>query len=125
VENEKIVRAIVEVAKEKNLFIVDSLTSPNSKFPEITEEMGVPLLRRDIFLDDICSISHVDKQLKKLANIVEMKGQGIAIGHVGRTGEVCSTGVLQSMKEFKKRKIKVVFASELLKKELFKKNFLP
>ena len=125
VENEKIVRAVVEVAKERNLFIVDSGTSPNSKFPEIAEEMGVPLLKRDVFLDNICSISHVNKQMKKLAKIVEIKGQGIAIGHVGVTGEVCSIGVLQSMKEFKKRQIKVVFATELLTKELMKKNFLP
>lgn len=125
VEDEKIVRAIVEVAKERHLYIVDSGTSPKSKFPEIAGEMGVPLLKRDIFLDDICSISHVNKQMKRLAKIVEIKGEGIAIGHVGVTGKVCSVGVLQSMEEFKKRQIKVVFASELLSKELTEKNFLP
>jgi polysaccharide deacetylase 2 family uncharacterized protein YibQ len=125
VENEKIVRPIVEVAKERNLFIVDSGTSPNSKFPEIAKEMGVPILKRDVFLDDICSVSHVNKQMNKLAKIVEIKGQGIAIGHVGLTGKVCSIGVYESMKEFKKRQIKVVFVSELLTNELMKKNFLP
>lgn len=125
VENEKIVRPIVEVAKERNLFIVDSGTSPNSKFPEIAKEMGVPILKRDVFLDDICSVSHVNKQMNKLAKIVEIKGQGIAIGHVGLTGKVCSIGVFESMKEFKKRQIKVVFVSELLINELMKKNFLP
>jgi hypothetical protein len=37
---------------------------------------------------------------------------------VGVSGKVCSIGVFESMKEFKKRQIKLVFASELLKKDL-------
>jgi uncharacterized protein len=40
VENEKIVRSVIEVAKERNLYIVDSATSPNSKFSKIAQEMG-------------------------------------------------------------------------------------
>jgi uncharacterized protein len=63
--------------------------------------------------------------MKKLAKIVEIKGQGIAIGHVGVTGNVCSNGVFESMQEFEKRQIKLVFVSELLKNELMKRNFLP
>jgi uncharacterized protein len=125
VENEKIIRPVVEVAKERNLFIVDSVTSPNSQFPKIAKELGVPLLKRDVFLDDICTVSHVNNQMKKLAKIVEIKGQGVAIGHVGVTGKVCSIGVFGSMGEFKKRQIKFVFVSNLLKNELMKKNFLP
>ncbi|MFL6557745.1 MAG: divergent polysaccharide deacetylase family protein, partial [Bacillus sp. (in: firmicutes)] len=108
VENEQIVRTIVEVAKERNLFIVDSGTSPDSKFPEISKELGVPILKRDVFLDDISSSSHVRQQMLRLAKITEIKGTGIAIGHVGITGKVCSIGVFQSMEEFKKRNIKIV-----------------
>lgn len=125
VENEEIVRAIVEVAKEKNLYIVDSGTSPDSKFPQVSKELGVPLLKRDVFLDDISSAPHVRKQMEKLARITEKNGQGVAIGHVGVKGEVCATGVLQSMVEFRKRHIVIVPVSQLLSKELTKKNFLP
>jgi uncharacterized protein len=113
IEKEEIVRAIVEVAKEKHLFIVDSGTSPDSKFPEITKELGVPFLKRDIFLDDISSASYVRKQMTHLAKITEIKGHGIAIGHVGVTGRVCSQGILQSMNEFKKRNIQIVPVSAL------------
>lgn len=123
VEDEKIVRAIVEVVKEKRLFIIDSGTSPDSKFPEMAKELGVPLLKRDVFLDDISSSSHVRKQMLRLAKVTELKGSGIAIGHVGVTGKVCSIGVFQSMEEFKKRKIQIVPVSELFKESLIDQNF--
>lgn len=125
VANKEIVRAIVEVAKEKKLFIVDSGTSPDSKFPEVTKELGVPLLKRDVFLDDIGSPAHVRRQMEKLAKVTELNGQGIAIGHVGTKGDACSTGVKQSIEMLKNKNIKIVPVSELLSKEMAEKYFLP
>ncbi len=125
VENEDIVRAIVEVANERKLYIIDSATSPKSKFPKVTQELNVPFLKRDVFLDDISSPSHVRKQMNRLAKITEFTGQGIAIGHVGVTGEVCSTGIFQSKDEFEKRNIKIVPASQLFSTNLTKQYFVP
>ncbi|MCM3692507.1 divergent polysaccharide deacetylase family protein [Neobacillus niacini] len=125
VEDEEIVRAIVEVAKEKKMYIIDSGTSPKSKFPKVTEEMNVPLLERDVFLDDISSSSHVRKQMKRLAKITEFTGRGIAIGHVGVTGKVCSVGIFQSMEEFKQRNIKIVPASQLFSTQLTEQYLKP
>ncbi|MBO0962030.1 divergent polysaccharide deacetylase family protein [Neobacillus sp. MM2021_6] len=124
VDDEKIVRVIVEVAKERGLYIVDSGTSPESKFPELALEMGVPLLKRDVFLDDIASSAYTRKQMSRLARIAEFMGQGIAIGHVGVTGKVCSVGVFQSMDEFQKRKIKIVPVSKLLAEKLIEKQLV-
>ena len=118
VEDEEIVRAIIEVAKEKKLYIIDSGTSPKSKFPIIAREMNVPILKRDVFLDDISSANHVRKQMNRLAKIAEFTGKGIAIGHVGVTGKVCSVGVFQSMEEFEKRNIKIVPASQLFSNKI-------
>jgi polysaccharide deacetylase 2 family uncharacterized protein YibQ len=125
VEDEEIVRAIVEVSKERKLYIIDSGTSQKTKFPEIAKELGVPLLKRDVFLDDISSSSYVRKQMVRLARVTEIKGKGIAIGHVGITGKLCSVGVFQSMEEFKKRKIKIVPVSELFAEKLINKNLFP
>jgi uncharacterized protein len=125
VEDEEVVRAIVEVAKEKKLYIVDSGTSPKSKFPQIAQEMNVPLLKRDVFLDDISSSSHVRKQMNRLAKITEFTGSGIAIGHVGVTGKVCSVGIFQSMDEFKRRNIKIVPASQLFETKLTEQYLIP
>jgi uncharacterized protein len=125
VEDEEVVRAIVEVAKEKKLYIVDSGTSPKSKFPQIAKEMNVPLLKRDVFLDDISSSSHVRKQMNRLAKITEFTGRGIAIGHVGITGKVCSVGIFQSMDDFKRRNIKIVPASQLFATKLTEQYLIP
>jgi uncharacterized protein len=125
VENEEIVRAIVEVAKERKLYIIDSGTSPKSKFPEIAKELGVPLLKRDVFLDDISSSSYVHKQMIRLARVTEIQGKGIAIGHVGVTGKVCSVGVFSSIEEFKKRNIKIVPVSELFSGKLTEQYLVP
>lgn len=124
VEDKEIVRAIVEVAKERKLFIIDSGTSQGTKFPEIATELGVPLLKRDVFLDDISSSTYVHKQMIRLAKVTEIKGKGIAIGHVGITGKVCSVGVFQSMEEFKKRHIEIVPVSVLFEEKLIDKNIL-
>ncbi len=123
VENEEIVRVIVEVAKERKLYIVDSATSPKSKFEEITEELDVPFIKRDVFLDDICSINQVKKQMHILARIAESRGTAVAIGHVGTSGKVCSLGVTESMPEFKHKHIKVVPVSELLSDSIRSKYF--
>jgi uncharacterized protein len=125
VEDEEVVRAIVEVAKERKLYIVDSGTSPKSKFPELAKEMNVPLLKRDVFLDDISSSSHVRKQMMRLAKITEFTGRGIAIGHVGVTGKVCSLGIFQSMEEYRQRNIKIVPASQLFSTQLTKQYLIP
>jgi polysaccharide deacetylase 2 family uncharacterized protein YibQ len=125
VEDEEVVRAIVEVAKERKLYIIDSGTSPKSKFPELAKEMNVPLLKRDVFLDDISSSSHVRKQMKRLAKITEFTGRGIAIGHVGVTGKVCSVGIFQSMEEYKQRNIKIVPASQLFSTQLTEQYLIP
>jgi uncharacterized protein len=125
VEDEEIVRAIVEVARERKLYIIDSGTSPKSKFPKVAKEMNVPLLKRDVFLDDISSSSHVRKQMNRLAKITEFTGKGIAIGHVGVTGKVCSVGIFQSMEDFEKRDIKIVPASQLFSTKLTEQYFVP
>ncbi len=125
VENEETVRAIVEVAKEYKLFIIDSGTSPKSKFPIIAKELGVPILKRDVFLDDISTSSYVRKQMVRLAKVTEINGKGIAIGHVGVTGKVCSVGIFQSIDEFERRNIKIVPASELFGEKLIKQNLVP
>jgi hypothetical protein len=59
----------------------------------------------------------------RLAKVTEIKGQGIAIGHVGITGKVCSIGIFESLDEFNKRHIKIVPVSELFSKKMNNKTF--
>lgn len=85
-QDKRVMRAILEVAKEKNLFFVDSKTSPNSVISEIAKELNVPCFSRDVFLDGTKDTNHIRNQILKLGDIAFKKGYAIGIGHVGIEG---------------------------------------
>lgn len=53
--DERVMRAVLEVVKERHLFFVDSATSSDSKVTTIAKEMGIPVAKRDVFLDNVNS----------------------------------------------------------------------
>lgn len=122
VENEKIMRAILEVIQAHNLYIIDSGTSEKSVIPTLAEEMGIPWAKRDIFIDDTYSSrQHVAKQMKKLAMSAEEKGSAIGIGHVGIKGNETVAGIMNMIPYFEERKIELVPVSHLMETEVEKK----
>ncbi|MCT8138753.1 divergent polysaccharide deacetylase family protein [Anaerobacillus sp. CMMVII] len=121
VEDEAIMRVILETAKEYNLYFIDSGTAPNSVIPRLAEELGVPWGMRDIFLDDThSSSSHVYKQMNKLVKVAERKGHAIGIGHVGVKGDATVKGVTEAVKSLKQKNVKIVPASHLLQSKIDK-----
>lgn len=72
---------LMKELKKRNLFFVDSLTSPHSVARQTALQLQVPSLTRDVFLDNNQSIEAIDKQFHKLLRIVRLKGYAIAIGH--------------------------------------------
>ena len=85
-QDPRIMKSILEVAKEKNLFFVDSKTSPKSVVWKTAEDLDVPCFTRDVFLDGTKDINHIKKQLLSLGDIALKKGYAIGIGHVGIEG---------------------------------------
>ena len=86
-ENKELVSEVLAVAKENNLYYVDSLTTNKSKAAEAAKEIGIPLYLRDVFLDSTKDISAVEKNIKKAIDVATKEGYCIAIGHVGQAGE--------------------------------------
>ncbi|WP_078552982.1 divergent polysaccharide deacetylase family protein [Bacillus alkalicellulosilyticus] len=115
VEDEKMVRAILEVVKENNFYVIDSGTSNKSMIPKVAEELDIPWAIRDTFLDDtLSSRQHVAKQMKKLSKVASKKGKAIGIGHVGIKGEETVLGIQSMIEEFSKQNIEIVPASHIL-----------
>ncbi|ADU30024.1 divergent polysaccharide deacetylase family protein [Evansella cellulosilytica] len=115
VGNERIVRAILEVAKKHGLYVIDSGTSGDSVVPEIAEELNIPYGIRDTFLDDsFSSRNHVYKQMIKLCDIVKKHGQAIAIGHVGVKGNDTFNGIQDALPHLEEKNIQIVPMSHLL-----------
>ncbi|MFA9556035.1 divergent polysaccharide deacetylase family protein [Evansella sp. AB-rgal1] len=122
VGNERIVRAILEVAKEHDLYIVDSGTSGDSVIPKIAKELDIPFSVRDWFLDDThSSRDHVYKQMLHVCELAKNNGEVIAIGHVGVKGIDTFNGISDALAHFEKNNVSIVPASHLLKTKIEKK----
>jgi polysaccharide deacetylase 2 family uncharacterized protein YibQ len=115
--DERVVRAVLEVVKERHLFFVDSATSPDSKVISIAKEMGVPVAKRDVFLDNINSKHAIDQQLHRLMKKGMERGHGIAIGHVGIQGENTSQSIASSLPVLHRSGVQIVHVSTLLAQE--------
>jgi polysaccharide deacetylase 2 family uncharacterized protein YibQ len=116
-DDERVVRAVLEVVKEKHLFFVDSATSSNSKVSKVAREIGVPFTKRDIFLDNQNSKKTIETQLHRLLKEGMGKGKSIGIGHVGLQGENTSEAISSFLPEIKKIGVKVVPVSMMVVKK--------
>lgn len=67
--------------KGRGLVFLDSKTSAESKAAEAAGEAGVPILTRNIFLDNEQDEEYISGQLKKATDIAIKNGYAIAIGH--------------------------------------------
>lgn len=72
---------VVEVLAKRHLFFFDSRTIAGSQIVRVSHAFGVPSAGRDIFLDDILSVSAIRTQLDKLVEKAKRTGVAIAIGH--------------------------------------------
>lgn len=96
-EDKRVIQAIIEVLKEKDMFIVDSKTSQKSVIREIAEEYGVKVYERDVFLDNSKDLYNIKKQIKKLELVAEENKIAIGIGHVGPEGGKVTAKAIQEM----------------------------
>lgn len=112
---ENIVSNILDVIKEKGLYFVDSRTAEHPIAKKISEPKGVLCFDRDIFLDGKKTKEAIKKQLQKAEEIALKKGTAIAIGHVGPEGGIVTAEAISEMiPEFERRKVQLVFVSELV-----------
>ncbi len=72
---------VAEVLKQRHLFFLDSLTSPKSVAAGVAKQHGLPVFRRNIFLDNAISEPAIYRQLKSAERLALRQGQAIAIGH--------------------------------------------
>jgi len=80
-EDERAMDILISVLKEHDLFFLDSLTTPNSVSAKLSEEHGVRMLKRDLFLDYKDNPDDIEAQWKKLVKIAKKKGYAITLAH--------------------------------------------
>ena len=94
-ENADKMRVVLSILKSKNLFFLDSATSPRSVCLKTASEAGVPCLRNSVFLDTIDETDKIKERIREALSIARKKGYAVAIGHVTRKNTA------QSLREMK------------------------
>lgn len=71
----------MEYLGQRQLFFIDSLTTPQSTAKHFAAQHNVTLLARHIFLDNEQTQQAIEKQFQQLLNIARRHQTAIAIGH--------------------------------------------
>ena len=71
--------------KVSGKLFLDSLTTPDSKAMELGAKLSIPIVSRDVFLDDVDAEEEITRRLKEAEKIALDKGTVIAIGHARPT----------------------------------------
>ncbi len=109
--DERIVKIIVNYCKQHNLFFLDSKTTSHSVITELASAYNLPVLSRDIFLDNEKGKDQIKENLIKGMELAHRYGSAVLIGHISDE----MTDVLNEMYPlFIKQGYELVTASELL-----------
>ncbi|MDI6688037.1 MAG: divergent polysaccharide deacetylase family protein [Desulfobacterales bacterium] len=72
---------IFSVLKQRRLFFIDSLTTPESICKPSARLLQIPFAQRDVFLDHMQEPDFIREQIKKLIRIAEIHGTAVGIAH--------------------------------------------
>ena len=80
-EDERGMGVVMEVLRGRGLFFVDSLTSNHSVAGSAGSQAGVPVLRRDVFLDNVAEVRAIVREIERLAEKARRNGSALGICH--------------------------------------------
>jgi uncharacterized protein len=101
---------VLTAVKQRNLFFVDSLTSPRSCVALAAGRVGLRFSRRDVFIDNQDEVEAIKDQLRELIEDSLDRGEAIGIGHA-RPGTL--TAILEMAPAFEESGIKLILARDL------------
>ncbi len=102
--------AVIEEARERGLFYLDSRTTSGTVGPEVAREAGAEAYINDIFIDGVDDAEYVKAKLWEAADRALREGQAVAIGHVKLSTAKALEEVLPKLMEYG---VELVFVNEL------------
>ena len=79
--NGKVMSVLGSVLKANNKFFIDSRTTSKTVAEEIMRSIGVPTIRRHVFLDNDDSKDKISERIDEVARLAQKQGIAVAIGH--------------------------------------------
>ena len=104
-------QSVLKVLKGREMFFVDSKTSPASVGYSLARKMGLKAGTRQVFLDNVQNVAAIKAQLRQVADTARKRGSAIAICHPHQTTIQALSSMLPAMK---KDGITFVYASQLV-----------
>lgn len=112
-ETEKVMEAVLEKVKNRNLYFIDSLTSKHSVVSKIAPKWNIPWAARNVFIDNSWKREDIEKQINKLIKIAKLKGWAIGIGHAQSKNTLLALREINSI--LKREDVQLVPASLLVR----------
>ena len=101
----------MEELKLRNLFFIDSLTSPKSVAYHLAKAHDIPTARNQVFLDNNRHPDAIKAQIWLLARIAVRHGVAVGIGHAHST---MARSIRETLPMLKSLGIELVFASQIV-----------
>ncbi len=113
VRDERVMKAVLKVAAEKNLYFIDSKTTRDSIAFKIAKKLKIPSVVNSSFLDVGTTKKDIEVKFKELVSKARKEGYAVGIGHATRkmTIEVLK----ELIPEYKERGIEFVYAGEVVR----------
>ena len=108
----RVMRDVIGVVKEHDLFFVDSMTNAASVAAQTARSGGVPTASRDVFLDNREDVSYSESMLERAVQIAKERGSAIAIGHPRATTLAALANMYPKMQS---EGVRFVLVSELVR----------
>ena len=80
-EDEEAVSRLLGVIKEKGLLVLDSKTTSKSVLENLADQNDIPVINRDVFLDNTNDVDYIRGQLEELEKLAKRNGNALGIGH--------------------------------------------
>lgn len=80
-ENREVMKIVLSEIMERDIFFIDSMTSPDSIAYKLSKEMGIKTAQRSVFLDNEQDMDYIRNQVNVLKEFALKNGNAIAIGH--------------------------------------------
>ncbi|MEM7080093.1 MAG: divergent polysaccharide deacetylase family protein [Pseudomonadota bacterium] len=74
-------RRLMQALQQRDLFFLDSRTTADTVALQVAREVGVPALRRDVFLDHERTTGAIDAAFQKALKLARKRGHAVLVGH--------------------------------------------
>ena len=114
-KDDRLMTVVLGDLKDRGMFFLDSFTTKRSVCEQAARKVGIPYLRRDVFIDNRLEGEYIKRQMEKLEQTAFTDGSAVGIGHDrGVTIDVLRE-VVPKMKE---KGIKFVYLSEMVEERM-------